>query len=369
MSTLDSRQDALQAGKRLKSSNGLIVCGIEVLDASRLFPVTVFRADTRVVESCGNGMHVRGLAVTILQHVAVTAVQDALGAETERTGMIAGIRTASARFNSRQADALVVDERIEHAGRIRTTPDTGHNLVGQAANRLLALLSRFAADDRLKITDHHRKRMGPHDGAENVVCRLNRGHPITHGLVDRVAQSARSARDGPHLRPQRLHVEYVQPLPPDVFFAHVHDAVQSEPCTSGCRCHSVLARTRLGDDSFLAHAQCEQGLSDRVIDLVSAGVIQVLALQIDPGSTAFFRHTFSEVQRARPPRIRCQKRGQTPLKRVVALGTLVFFSQFFQGMHQRFGHITATEFTEPAHGIGDVCSGNCYVLHIIARRG
>ena len=43
----------------------------------------------------------------------------------------------------------------------------------------------------------------------------------------------------------------------------------------------MLTRTGLGDDAALAHASSNQSLADRVVDLVRAGVVQVLAFEQD----------------------------------------------------------------------------------------
>ena len=45
--------------------------------------------------------------------------------------------------------------------------------------------------------------------------------------------------------------------------------------------HAVLARAGLGDEPRLAHAPGQQGLAQGVVDLVGAGVGQVLALEVD----------------------------------------------------------------------------------------
>ena len=50
------------------------------------------------------------------------------------------------------------------------------------------LLARFAADDRLKIAHDPRKRMRADDRADDVVRRLDAGHPVAQGLVDGVAE-------------------------------------------------------------------------------------------------------------------------------------------------------------------------------------
>jgi hypothetical protein len=50
------------------------------------------------------------------------------------------------------------------------------------------------------------------------------------------------------------------------------------------RSDAMLSGARLGDDALLAHALAQQHLAQRVVDLVRARVIQVLALQIDLAS-------------------------------------------------------------------------------------
>jgi hypothetical protein len=58
----------------------------------------------------------------------------------------------------------------------------------------------------------------------------------------------------------------------------------------------VLAGAGLGDDARLAHALGEQRLAERVVDLVRAGVVEVLALEVEriflePGrKIAFHKH-------------------------------------------------------------------------------
>jgi len=46
------------------------------------------------------------------------------------------------------------------------------------------------------------------------------------------------------------------------------------------RRYAVHARTCLGDDALLAHALGEQGLTNGIVDLVRAGVVQVFSLQV-----------------------------------------------------------------------------------------
>ena len=110
---------------------------------------------------------------------------------------------------------------------------------------------------------------------------LDAGHPIPHGFVDGVAQGPRAGGDGAHFRTQQPHAEDIGGLPANVFFAHIDDAGQAEPCTGGGRGDTVLTGTCFGNDAFLAHAEGQQCLAERVIDLVGTGVIQIFAFQPD----------------------------------------------------------------------------------------
>jgi len=43
----------------------------------------------------------------------------------------------------------------------------------------------------------------------------------------------------------------------------------------------MLSRARFGNDALLAHAFCQQALSQRIIDLVRSRVRQVFAFEVD----------------------------------------------------------------------------------------
>ena len=58
-----------------------VVAAIGVADAAAVFPVAVLGPDAGVVQARGDRVHVAGLAVVILHHVAETAVQHARLAE------------------------------------------------------------------------------------------------------------------------------------------------------------------------------------------------------------------------------------------------------------------------------------------------
>ena len=66
-----------------------------------------------------------------------------------------------------------------------------------------------------------------------------------------------------------------------VLRAHVDHAVHAQQRADGGGGHAVLAGAGFGDDAPLAHAPGQQRLAQAVVDLVRAGVQQVLALQVD----------------------------------------------------------------------------------------
>ena len=68
----------------------------------------------------------------------------------------------------------------------------------------------------------------------------------------------------------------------------------------GRRGDAVLARAGLGDEARLLETSREQRLADRVVDLVRAGVQQVLALQIDLRAAEALGEPAREVEPRRP---------------------------------------------------------------------
>ena len=85
--------------------------------------------------------------------------------------------------------------------------------------------------------------------------------------------------DRDHGGAEQLHAVHVEPLPRHVLRAHVHHALEPEPGAHRRGGDAVLARAGLRDDAALAHPEREQRLADRVVDLVRAGVVQILALE------------------------------------------------------------------------------------------
>ncbi len=61
------------------------------------------------------------------------------------------------------------------------------------------------------------------------------------------------------------------------------------------------AGTGFGDDPGLAHPLGQQDLAEAIVDLVRAGMVELIALEIDLGAAQFGRQPLSEIERARAP--------------------------------------------------------------------
>ena len=90
--------------------------------------------------------------------------------------------------------------------------------------------------------------------------------------------------DGDDLGAEQPHAGDVERLPLGVVLAHVDDALEPEQRGGGGGGDAVLAGAGLGDDPGLAHPLGQQRLAEDVVDLVRAGVVEVLALEDDPGA-------------------------------------------------------------------------------------
>ena len=180
------------------------------------------------------------------------------------------------------------------------------------------------------------------------------GHPVAQRLVHRVLQRARARLHRPHLGAEQLHAEDVGLLPLDVDRAHVDDAFQAEAGAGGGGGDAVLAGAGLGDDARLAHAPGEQDLAEHVVDLVRAGVVELLALEIDLRAAEMRGQPLGEIERARPADVVGQQPVELAVEFGVGLGLAVGLLQRQHQRHQRLGDEAAAENAEMAALVGAV---------------
>ena len=101
----------------------------------------------------------------------------------------------------------------------------------------------------------------------------------------------------------------------------------------------MLPRTGLGDEARLAHAPSEQRLPQRVVDLVGAGVGQVLALEPDLRPTTGGGQAAGEGEGRGAPYVVAQERGELGFERRIGAGLVVGVLQLFERGEEGFGHI------------------------------
>src|SRR6476661_1356000 len=97
----------------------------------------------------------------------------------------------------------------------------------------------------------------------------------------------------------------------------------------------------LGDDARLAHTPSQHDLAEHIIHLVCAGVIELLALEIDFRAAAMLREPLGEIKRRRPSDVGCEMAVHLCLERWIGLGLSIGALQIEDQRHQRLGDVAA----------------------------
>ena len=132
-----------------------------------------------------------------------------------------------------------------------------------------------------------------------------------------------------------------------VLGAHVDGALEPEP--RGHRRHgdAVLAGTGFGDQALLAHTQREQRLPQRVVELVRAGMAQVLALEVDVRTAEVLAEPRRRVERSRPAHKGVPMAGELELELRVGLRLVPQALQLLERAHESLGHVLPAKRPEP----------------------
>ena len=274
------RDQPLRARQQAQGVQGFGIGDGDIVRPASHLQVGVFRSHAWVVEAGGDAVRAEYLAVVVLEQEAVGAVQDSGRAVFEGGGVLARRQAAAAGFDADQGHVRVLDKGIEDADRVAAAVDAGDHGVGQAAVLLLNLSAGFAPDHALELANDLGIGVWSGGGAEQVEGGFHVGDPVAQGFVDRVLERAGAGSDGNHFRAEGVHAGDVERLAVDVLVAHVDDTVEPEHGADGGRCHAVLAGAGFGDHALFAADARQQALTQRVVDLVGAGVGQVFALQV-----------------------------------------------------------------------------------------
>ncbi len=208
------------------------------------------------------------------------------------------------------------------------------------------LRSRLRADHALQISDQRRIGSRADRRADHVVRVSHVFHPVADRRRGRLLQRPRARVHGRDGGAQQRHALDVGMLAARVLGAHVDDALQVQQRAHRRGRHAMLAGAGLGDDPPLAHPLGQERLAERVVELVRARVVEVLALEIHAATHP----------RGQPPRAIKRRRApaevaQQPVQ-VVAIcrvrarrdpGAL----QLRERRHQRLGDVLAPVVSEP----------------------
>ena len=308
------------------------------------------------------------LPVVVADHIGAVAMQHARTAGGDRGGMPAGLDAVARRFDADDRHFGIVEERMEQADRVAAAADAGDDRIRQPAIVGQHLRARLASDHGVEIAHHARIRIRAGDSADDVESVLHVGHPVAHRFVQRILQRLRTGGDRHHGRAEQLHAVDVDLLALDVGRAHVHHAFQAQPRGDGGAGHAVLAGAGLGDDAGLAHAAGQQGLADGVVDLVRAGVVQILALEQDARAADFPRQALGFVDGAGPADVMLEvffelgDEGRVHARRVIG------GCQFLQRADQGFGDEAPAIASEVATGVRiGVVVGGPGLVHGLGR--
>ena len=114
----------------------------------------------------------------------------------------------------------------------------------------------------------------------------------------------------------------------------------------------MLACTGFGNHARLAHAFRKHGLTNGVVDLVCARVVEVFTLQIDLRAAHFPADACCVVDGGGAP----NKVGEFALELGHEGGVMLVFGvglfQFFNGVGEGFAHKTATKLAKVPAGVG-----------------
>ena len=149
--------------------------------------------------------------------------------------------------------------------------------------------------------------------------------------------------------------------------AHIDHAFQPE-LGANRRCgHAMLARAGFRDDPGFAHAAGQNDLTQHIVDLVRAGVVQLIPLHVDLGAAQMGGQAFAEIKRAGAANVVLPQPVHLGPEGGVGLGKFVAFLKIKDQRHQGFGHKTPAELAKTALFIGTGHKAVGIVLGHVAR--
>ncbi len=347
------RNNAFGATQIVKRSQRLLVGDADIFRTTYIFQKRMLGADAGVVQARTHAVRFGDLAIRVLQHIGAVTVQHTGYTALQRRRVLAAVHAFTSGFNANQSCLLEGNVGVKNAHRIRAAAHTRQHGIGLSAQmHTRHLCDAFFADHALEIAHHHRIRMRPGHGADDVESVFYIRHPIAQGFVECVFQGAAARFDRHHSGTQQFHAVDIRALAFHVFAAHVHHTLQTIAGTNGGGGNAVLSGTGFSDHARLAHAFGQHGLADGVVDFVGAGVVEVFALQVDLSAAHFTAHASGMVDGGRAADKMRQFGFEFGDKGRVVLVICVGFFEFFDRVRQCFADKAATELAKVPAGIG-----------------
>ena len=166
--------------------------------------------------------------------------------------------------------------------------------------------------------------------------------PVADCLVRGVLQRHVARSDRAHFGAQHFHFLHIRVLTFYVGLAHVDDAPHVFQRADRSGSHTVLPCARFGDDTGFAHLLRDQNLSDRIVDLVRSGMVQVFAFEVDPAAVPFGQAP-CEIERGRATDIVAQQLIEFAAERFRLHNGQVVVLQFFYASVKNFGNVSPAE--------------------------
>ena len=238
--------------------------------------------------------------------------------------------------------------------------------MGLPASLFRHLLQALQTNDSLEVAHHHRIRVRSGHRPDNVEGVVDVGHPVAHGFIERVFQGFGAGLNRHHRRAEQLHALHVLLLAHDIGRTHIDHAFHAVARRHRRTGHAVLAGTGFGDDARLAHAPGQQGLTDGVVDLVRAGVVEIFALEIDLRAAELLGPAPGVIDRRRTADEVRQLVMKLRHKIGIFAKPLVGIAQFGQRVHQGFSDESSAVRTKMARGIGEIVGFQAFLFKTCA---
>ncbi len=362
MGALDGGNDALHAGELVAGPDGLVVVDGQHGGAVLGGQVGVHGPYAGIVEAGRDGASLHDLAVGGLHHQGLAAVQDTQAPGMYRGCRVAAVDAVAAGLGQHDAHALIVDIVVDGARGVAAAAHAGHQIVGIVAARLLLQLRLdFLAYHALQAGHHVGIGMRPHGRPYHIEGVVGVTAPVAYGLVGGILEGVVAREHRHHRGPQHLHALHIGVLALDVERTLVDHARHVHEGAHGGRGHAVLAGARLGDDALLAHLLGQQHLPYGVVDLVGTGVVQVLALEVEPAAV-LVAHAPGMVERRGATHIVAQQHAVLVLKLAALDDVEILRTQRLDRGIEYLGHIGAAILPIVAVLVGQKCF---FRLHFI----